>query len=331
MKKESLRSQKFVAVCKPTVIDFNNIKIGDLVNNGAHCFVIMGIRWYSDGMPRTVKTAEEFPYVGYDCPRIVNRSVDNMISLMANSGEGQPGEPSELGAYPKIISRFAELFDNTEYTPSPYVPLTEYGETEEPVTYNDDICTFAGDRATFGDGELVVLNYNLGATPSREWTAIQVYRDDTLVQTYQLSSIIQSELPESQRGHALKLGTELAAGKYKARLTDGSNYSDYTYWEVLKASPIITKRQDGSYDVYEVSTFGDVMIGKMDTENSDTYFNAIHRHFLTYEEAATHHAIIYPKEETEDYGGTAPESPYVRLLLIGEYGAALSAAYHLNQ
>ena len=113
-----------------------------------------------------------------------------------------------------------------------------------PFTYNNDICTFAGDMASFRENELIVLNYNLDSNPSHDWTAIELFKDGSLIETYQLSSIVQSELPEDQQGHALVLGDSLTYGKYKARLTDGENYSDFTYWEVLQTDVSFVKNFD---------------------------------------------------------------------------------------
>ena len=132
-----------------------------------------------------------------------------------------------------IIYRNIELYKNS-YTPSEFVAVD--GEIITPFAYNNDICTFAGDKASFREGELVVINYNLGDTPSHEWTGIEVYKDDVLVETYILSEIDQDEVPDGQKNHALIFEEGFEYGMYKARLTDGSNYSDYTYWEVIETN-----------------------------------------------------------------------------------------------
>ena len=113
-----------------------------------------------------------------------------------------------------------------------------------PFVYNNDICTFHGDRAAFREGDLVVLNYNLNDSNSA-WTSIEVFKDDVLYNTYSLASIDQSSLPEGQREHALNLGTELSYGSYKARLTDGVNYSGFTYWEIIETNVNFYANIDG--------------------------------------------------------------------------------------
>ena len=138
-----------------------------------------------------------------------------------------------------IMYRSNELYKSF-YTPSPFVAIGD--EEIEPFQYNDDICTFAGDKASFRESDLIVLNYNLKSVGS--WTAIKVFKDDVLVATYQLSEIDQSELPEGQRNHALKLGNSHTYGQYKACMTDGTNDSDFTYWEVIKSDVSATKDGD---------------------------------------------------------------------------------------
>lgn len=90
-----------------------------------------------------------------------------------------------------------------------------------PYVYNDDICTFAGDRAAFHSNDLIYINYNKGA-----YTQMQLYKDGDLYKTYNLPS----------DGFQINVSEDCAnAGMYKARLTDGTNYSKYTYFEVIDA------------------------------------------------------------------------------------------------
>lgn len=99
--------------------------------------------------------------------------------------------------------------------------------------YNNDICTFAGDRCSFLTNDLIVLNYNL-KNSNNTWTYIEIYDDnDVLKYSYQISNIDQTQLPESQRYHALNLGRSHEPGIYKAKLSNGMETSDFTYWEVL--------------------------------------------------------------------------------------------------
>lgn len=128
------------------------------------------------------------------------------------------------------IFRYKNLYKNIHYEQSPFVAVEN--ETLVPYEYNDDICTFAGDYACFAEGDLLHINYTKG-----DYTQMEIYKDDALLETITLSS--------SADNHDVDLTAKnYTYGKYKARLKNGSAYSDYTYWEILNAS--ISLSQDGN-------------------------------------------------------------------------------------
>lgn len=105
-------------------------------------------------------------------------------------------------------------------------------------SYNNDICTFAGDYAVFREGQKIYLNYNLDTV--KAWTGVQLYKDDVLIDTLTIDT---SE-------HEIDLtGLNLEYGDYKARMTDGSNYSDYTYFYILQTDVSVTYNEDGTMTV----------------------------------------------------------------------------------
>lgn len=110
------------------------------------------------------------------------------------------------------------------FDPSNWVEIKE--EANEwaayPYVYNDDIVTFAGDRAAFRSNDLIYINYKKG-----DYTQIQLYKDSELYKTY--------DLPNDDSFQINVSSDCAAAGMYKARLTDGTNYSRYTYFEVIDA------------------------------------------------------------------------------------------------
>ena len=114
------------------------------------------------------------------------------------------------------IYRFKELYKNIDYEQSPFVTLD--GEELISYDYNNDICTFAGDYASFAEGDLIHINYEKGI-----YTSMQIYKDENLIDTIAIGE-----------GHDVDLTNKnYSYGKYKARLTDGTNHSDFTYWEIL--------------------------------------------------------------------------------------------------
>ncbi len=88
-----------------------------------------------------------------------------------------------------------------------------------PYIYNDDIVTFAGDRAVFSAGSLIRIDYRKG-----NFSEMQLYRDGEAIRT----------IPLPQSGYQIDVSDCCAApGMYKARLTDGNTYSRFTYFEII--------------------------------------------------------------------------------------------------
>ncbi len=223
------------------------------------------------------------------------------------------------------IYRSIELYKNT-FTPSIYYDV----ETHQNLTvaYNNDICTFAGDKATYHEGELVVLNYNLTDSPSHTWTDVEVYKDDVLVDTYTLASIDQSSLPEGQRNHALNLGTTLTYGKYKARMTDGTNYSEYTRWEVIQTNVTLTKNGDGTFRMSWTSANGTPVCFTVCSQSGGQSA----RDVFTYEEIAKGYAdrdlIALRMEQT---GSTFSSDRYFKIGFKGEYGGTSNEPFAIDE
>ena len=162
--------------------------------------------------PFTTKVIDEVFYYGFEDRELRNRKFDNIL-------------------------RNARLYENT------------FEDTwSNDHVYNNDICTFAGDKAVFREGDMIVLNYNLDGEHGG-WSAIELFKDDDSVGTFELSGEGVANLPESsidgdgnaiqpidQNGHAFKISEvyDFAYGSYKARMTDGTNFSDFTYFNVIQ-------------------------------------------------------------------------------------------------
>lgn len=186
---------------------------GDIVWEPGHGNIIVDIMRDQDGTPTSIVWAEsisQFPvFHSYTISEVNNR----------------------LSEHGGIIYYYPMIHNNTEYNPSDFVAVD--GETiDTPYTYNDDICTFAGDYACFHTGEDIYINYTAGS-----YTQMQVYKDDALIDTVSIS-------PNS---HSVKI-TDDGYGMYKARLTDGTNYSDYTYFEIVDTT-VSSSYSDGMLTV----------------------------------------------------------------------------------
>lgn len=274
------------------------LQLGDILWKPGHCRVVTGLKRDVDGTVLRVAFTESVE----ELVRVVDESANDFNArLLSESG---------------IIYRPLELYKNIDYVPSPFVPV--FGEQEQEITYNNEICTFAGDKACFREGELIVLNYNLTNSPAYSWTAIQVYKDDALLGTYDIDGIDQSELPEGQRNHALKLGTSLTYGKYKARMTDGEHYSDYTFWEVLKTS-VSFKKNGNIVNVSFSTSFGKASVCRLGLNTGSVYA----QYKLSEDESKNGRAAVdFVKLNKEEGFVTVVGKPNVLLKVYfeGDYG-----------
>lgn len=200
------RAHKIGRICP---MNFQSAKIGDMLYQDGHIAMVSGVKRDNLGKVVSITVTEEGG-------RFTYRTEYTDLSLF----DARLTDRTDPNFYRDICM----AKDNHHYT----FDAATY-------EYNDDICTFAGDKACFNEGELIVINYNLKNTNSG-WTAIELYKNDVLFATYNIADIDQSELPEGQRNHALKLANGLEYGDYKARLTDGVNYSGYTTFKVVEAN-----------------------------------------------------------------------------------------------
>lgn len=126
---------------------------------------------------------------------------------------------NQMVTYNRKIYRYNYLYRNTDYEPSVFIACE--GETlNGEYHYNEDVCTFAGDYAAFHSGEEIWINYNLGTTV---YTTLLIKNaSGNTVASYNLES-----------GHKISIGTNLSAGIYTAVLSDGTNESESTHFEVI--------------------------------------------------------------------------------------------------
>lgn len=288
----------------------DGLRIGDICDGGSHSLVIIGLKRDSNGKVTQVKIAESTSSVE-GCRTVTYTTPESFYNVTINRSSN-----------PMQIFRCAELYKNIDYTPSPYVPLTDYGESETTVTYNDDICCFAGDKATFMKGDRVAINYNLTASPTHTWTAIELYKDNVLLNTYNLSEIDQSALADSQKNHALDLGTTLEYGKYKARMTDGTNYSDYTYFEVLSDDITVTYEGGGAYRIKANFTEKMRMLIAGRVVAGEGWFVSAAYREPDWAESQDNEAVFYFDEILKYFNLDPTIYDHLRISIQGEYGIA---------
>ena len=200
-----------------------------------------------------------------------------------------------------IIYRYAEMYKNIKYEQSPFVTVGD--ETPLPeITYNDDICTFAGDKAAFLEGDLIYIHCLNLAYPQME-----IYKNDTLIDTITLASDSRAALTSDELAYAVNLSNDnLAYGKYKCRLKNGDTYSDYTYFEVINGT--VTVDED-----YDIATYS--------SANAKAEFYYWYRYHNT---SANQYFDMSPlpgnKNGTIDVSQRSANHPLLKVLFRGDYG-----------
>lgn len=189
------------------------VQLMDVIWIGGHVQLVTDIIRDERGTPVTIEVTESTQnYV------VTNRRTPAYITDYLTTRHGK-------------LYRYKELYKNLDYEASPFVAVED--ETASTYQYNDDICTYLGDYVSIAEWENMFINYSKGS-----YTSMQLYKDDTLIQTI--------TLPESYNAtHSIDVTSYLTgAGMYKARLTDGTNNSDYTYFEVVETN--VTASRNGN-------------------------------------------------------------------------------------
>ena len=174
--------------------------------------------------------------------------------------------------------------------------------------FNPDIMTFAGDYAAFRDGDKIILN----ARRDQKYTGVELYKmgdeDYSLLTTIDITELEPDGIYEDEDDWVLVdlSAMGLTAGLYKACLTDGTNTTDFTYWEVIAIS-VSAAGTSGAYD-FSWNTTGTPLAVDLHKTNgfSDKY------HDLTDAEAEAGHVNLN-WQRTSTYNR-------LRLYVQGNYG-----------
>lgn len=272
------------------------VEVGDWIWISGHVRIITDVK-KSDGLVTSIDVSEAWQPL---C-KVVNYTPTTLNTyLSSNHG---------------IIYRYNELYKNVTYEPSPFIAVDDEVLSEEYV-YNNDICTYAGDYAAFYEGFPVWINYNLSEVGS--WTQMQVYKNDVLVGTYNIDTSVH-------RFNLTEAYGSLGYGKWKARLTDGTNYSDYTYWEVIETNVAYTTPDANTPNVKKV-TFSSsngtptrVVFCEQDGTPMAVRPLSIAERMDGY---VVFNPVAYCKAQR---GGNLGSGTYLRVYFVGEYGRVSNA------
>lgn len=129
------------------------------------------------------------------------------------------------------IRRWSGWENLTEPVDYPEYSQYKLGALPFNFPYCEDIMTFAGDYAAFADGDKIVLNCRRAET----YTGVELYKDDELLQTIDITGLEPDGIyADDEDWVAVDLSAlNLGAGMYKARLTDGTDKTGYTHFQVI--------------------------------------------------------------------------------------------------
>jgi len=199
----------------------NDLRPLDLIWQDGHIQIISDIWKDEFGNVKYIGWAEmstPYPYRGLLTPELFNSRVTSISGTIHRwDGWGNLQEP-----------------EDSEY--SQYL----LGQTRKEPEWSGDIMCFAGDYAAFVEGDIIHLNARRNST----YTGVELYKDDVLLQTIDITGLSADTIvtPNTDDWVDVNLTTlNLTYGKYKARLTDGTNTTDYTYFEIIGVTMSATK------------------------------------------------------------------------------------------
>lgn len=208
---------------KPAEQSAAGVELMDIVWRNGHCAIVTDIYRDSRGRPIVIKVSEAASSITAPGP-VVQETAYTAAEFDSERIQSDNG----------IIYRYAALRSNIQYEMSDYVRVDDEAQVLPPAA-NDDICTFAGDYASFGmymvdgDNERVRFPIIINAKKSSSYTK--------LVVRYGAGPSVD-EIPLT--GNADEWGdydvTEYCtnAGKYYAWLeTANGDESAWTHFEIV--------------------------------------------------------------------------------------------------
>lgn len=200
---------------------YQNAKPLDIVWFSGHVAIVSAVWLDEFGNRRYIEMAEmstPYPYKILYTPEEFDYRTRNEVELHRWNGWENLSEPEDA----RDISQYV------------------LGDVKQEIAYNPDIMCFAGDYAAFAEGDTIHLN----ARRNSVYTGVELYKDDVLLQTIDITGLSADTIvtPNTEDWVDVNLTSlNLTYGKYKARLTDGTNATDFTYFEVIDITFTATK------------------------------------------------------------------------------------------
>ena len=266
----------------------------DLIWQDGHIQIISDI-WKDDfGNVKYIGWAEmssPYPYRGLLTPELFNSRITSISATIHRWNGWENLTEPEVSEYSQYL----------------------LGQTRKEPEWSGDIMCFAGDYAAFAEGDTIYLN----ARRNSVYTGVELYKDDVLLQTIDISEMSADTIvtPNTEDWVAVNLTPlNLTYGKYKARLTDGTNTTDYTYFEVIGITMSATK--SGNNVIVAFSANGGTPVSIEQVKNNGfTNGPNSKMHAITAEEVTAGTMTL-----AWSYNSTYK---YLLMLVRGDYGVVL--------
>jgi hypothetical protein len=273
----------------PTLGTINTVRPLDLLWSEGHVMMISAV--WRDEFENTqlieLSEMSTYPFVSLYTPeQFIARYNYNSMRLLRYSGWNDISAPDDI-------------------TKS-LVPIEKWDAIQRPV-WNPDIMTFAGDYATFKTDDVIVLNARRAGT----YTKVNLYKDGSTTPTeIDITGLSEDGIiDDGEDWVKVVLTNTLTAGKYEARLSDGTDETAGTFFEVLGISISATYVTRSLSITFSANGGTPLYI----TDANSNGFSK-NEHVLTAEEVAGGSATLA--------WARVGEYPRLKFVVQGEYGTA---------
>lgn len=330
--------QEFTRIDHVDDLDLNVLRIGDVLNDSAHAVAVYGLKRDAAGNVTDIKVSESTSAT-LGC---------NIRTLTAAQFRETFGGTRVGGGM--IAYRYNNLYKNTDFVPEP----TDCAEIDQVLaadsvvtypnlpTYTNEICTFAGDKATFALGSVggpIVINYNLDGNSMGSYDRIRLYKSSnnslvgewtvaqanaTLDGVWDRANSFSTDNYETvdMENHAVVVATKanpLAAGRYYAVLSDGTNDStNKTEFDVIGNGVTSVEETTDTYKINLSKNIVACYFGTLVSNNGDPYFSGAVKHELTRAEENGKYILI----NKSDLSSISRSNLYVRLNTHTDFGTS---------
>lgn len=282
-----------------TSANAQNVMPLDLIWNSGHCSIIMDVILDERGNRKFIMWAEQTKPTPYITPYTTQMFDDRLAAKSCK------------------VYRYGGWSSLTAPEATPFIQLDWMDYPKDPK-YSDNICTFAGDKATFAAGDTIYLNLN--RTPG--YSTLKIYKDGGAQAIYEIDITNTVTYPndgmypdDGEDWVKFNLTTyNLAAGAYEAVLSGTGLDDESTLFEVVDVQ-LSVAYSDGNVTCTFSSANGAPYLLRQESKTGlavkDSYYHEITEEEITLGIVT----LAWTKQGANDN--------YMRLYVKGSYGVAV--------